>query len=262
MNSVIEVKNLSIKNDNGNILNNVSFKINQGEILCLLGQSGSGKTMTANALLNMLPSSVRKTNGEILYNNSPFNNDIRGKFISTIMQSPASCFDNVFTIRTQFKDILTSNNKEYNEELVCSMLNKMDFHNPQSVLNAYAFQLSGGMLQKIMIAVSLLLESKVIVADEPTSDLDVYGQREILNYILKVRDNNRAVFLITHNTAVAKYIADRVIVMNQGSIVDEFQIDHMEDSNRHKYTKELLAANSILYSNSWNIKIGESYADM
>lgn len=259
---LVQVENLHVTYKEKNILNNISFNIYAGELLCILGQSGSGKTMTSNALLNMLPVNVLKDNGSILYDGNIFSENIRGKFITTIMQSPSSCFDSVFTMRTQVKDILKANNKLYNEENVINILEKLSLKNPKEILDSYPFQLSGGMVQKVMIAVSLLLESKVIIADEPTSDLDVSSQKEILDLILKVKKENNAVLLITHNVSVAKYAADRVIVMNNGNIVDECSIDNLEDNNRNEYTKQLIIANNILYNNSWNINIGETYVKM
>ena len=109
---LISINDLSAGTSKYQILHNISFDINEGEIVCLLGQSGSGKTMTALSILNILPLNVMQTSGTILYNDKPFNENMRGSFISMIMQSPASCFDSVFTIGAQFKDILTSNNKE------------------------------------------------------------------------------------------------------------------------------------------------------
>ncbi len=259
---LVEVNNLSVKYKERNILNGISFNIYAGEILCILGQSGSGKTMTANALLNMLPVNISKESGSILYDGNSFSENIRGKFITTIMQSPSSCFDSVFTIRTHIKDILKANNKEYREETIIKILDKLELINPEEILASYPFQLSGGMMQKVMIAVSLLLESRVIVADEPTSDLDVSSQKEILDLILKVKNENNAVLLITHNVSVAKYAANRVIVMQHGKIVDECGINCLENGDRSDYTKQLINANNMLYNNSWNINIGDTYAKM
>lgn len=259
---LISINNLSAGTKNNQILYNISFDINEGEIVCLLGQSGSGKTMTALSILNMLPLNVMQTSGSILYNNKPFNENMRGSFISMIMQAPASCFDSVFTIGTQFKDILTSNNKEYSIDKVCSTLEKVELKNPHDILNSYPFQLSGGMLQRVMIAIALSLDSKVIIADEPTSDLDITGQKEIIDLILKLKQENKAVLMITHNLAVAKSCADKIAVMEQGRIVDIFNKNELLSENRHKYTKELITANSRLYTNKWNIDLGENYAEM
>ena len=152
---LISINKLSAGTKNYQILHNISFDINACEIVCLLGSSGSGKTMTALSILNMLPLNVTQTSGSILYNNKPFNENICGTFISMIMQAPASCFDSVFTIGTQFKDILISNHKEYSINRVYTMLEKVELHNPQDILNSYPFQLSGGMLQRVMIAIAL-----------------------------------------------------------------------------------------------------------
>ncbi len=259
---LISINNLSAGTKNYQILHNISFDINACEIVCLLGSSGSGKTMTALSILNMLPLNVTQTFGSILYNNKPFNENICGTFISMIMQAPASCFDSVFTIGTQFKDILISNHKEYSINRVYTMLEKVELHNPQDILNSYPFQLSGGMLQRVMIAIALSLDSKVIIADEPTSDLDVAGQKEIIDLILKLKKENKSVLMITHNLAVAKSCADKIAVMEHGRLVDIFKKDELLLENRHKYTKELIAANNWLCANKWNIDLGENYAEM
>lgn len=259
---LISINDLSAGTNKYQILHNISFDINEGEIVCLLGQSGSGKTMTALSILNMLPLNVMQTSGTILYNDKPFDENMRGSFISMIMQSPASCFDSVFTIGAQFKDILTSNNKEYSIDKVCAELEKVELKNPQDILNSYPFQLSGGMLQRVMIAIALSLDSKVIIADEPTSDLDITGQKEIIDLILKLKQENKAVLMITHNLAVAKSCADKIAVMDKGRLVDIFNKNELLSENRHKYTKELIAANNRLYTNKWNIDLGENYAEM
>ena len=259
---LISINKLSAGTKNHQILHDISFDINECEIVCLLGQSGSGKTMTALSILNMLPVNVMQTSGTILYDDKPFNENMRGSFISMIMQSPASCFDSVFTIGAQFKDILISNNKEYSIERVCSMIEKVELQNPQDILNSYPFQLSGGMLQRVMIAIALSLDSKVIIADEPTSDLDIAGQKEIIDLILKLKNENKSILMITHNLAVAKSCADIIAVMEQGRIVDFFNKNELLSENRHRYTKELISANNWLYENKWNIDLGENNAEM
>lgn len=259
---LISINNLSAGTENHQILHNISFDIKSGEIICLLGQSGSGKTMTALSILNMLPLNVIQTSGTILYNNTPFDESMRGSFISMIMQAPASCFDSVFTIGAQFKDILISNNKEYSENKVCSILEKVELNNPKDILNSYPFQLSGGMLQRVMIAIALSLDSKVIIADEPTSDLDTAGQKEIIELILNLKKENKAVLMITHNLAVAKSCADKIAVMSNGRLVDFFDTHELSDKNRHEYTKKLIYANSMLCSSKWNIDLGEYNAEM
>ncbi len=259
---LISVENLSAGTKHNQILYNISFDIFAGEILCLLGQSGSGKTMTASAILNMMPENVAKTSGQILYGEKEFHNGIYGSYISTIMQNPASCFGSVFTIGQQFEDILKANNKEYTNEKMCKMLEMVSLSNPYDILNSYPHQLSGGMLQRVMIAVALSLESRVVIADEPTSDLDVLGQKEILDLILKLKNKNNAVLMITHNLSVVKHVADRIIVMENGHIVDNFYKDELYNNERHPYTQKLIDANESQYINKWNINFGAYNANM
>lgn len=259
---LISVENLSAGTKYHQILKNISFDIYAGEVLCLLGQSGSGKTMTASAILNILPENIKISSGKILYGAEKFHKGIYGRYISTIMQNPASCFDSVFTIGQQLRDILKANNKAYSLEFMCKMLDMVSLKNQQDILNSYPYQLSGGMLQRIMISAAVSLESKVIIADEPTSDLDVLGQREILDLILNLKHENSAVFMITHNLSVVKQMADRVIVMKNGSVVDCFNKNELYSSNRHSYTLELIKANDEIYSNNWNIDFGAYNAEV
>lgn len=259
---LVSIKNLSAGTKYKQILNNISFDIYAGEILCLLGQSGSGKTMTASAILNILPENIMQTSGQILYGTEKFHKGIYGSYIGSIMQNPAACFDNVFTMEEQIKDILKANNKDYSQEKMCNILEKVSLTNQQDILNSYPYQLSGGMLQRVMIAVALSLESRVIIADEPTSDLDVLGQREILDLIVKLKNENNAVLMITHNLSVVKHMADRIIVMENGSIVDDFNKDELHNNKRHPYTQKLIKANESQYINKWNISFGEYNAKM
>jgi ABC-type dipeptide/oligopeptide/nickel transport system ATPase component len=263
MTELLKVNNLEIKTDTGRpLVKNISFCVNKNEVVVLLGQSGSGKSMTAMAILGLLPTGVSQTNGTIEYEGHSFNSNMRGSEVGMIMQAPASCFDQVFTIRQQFTDILKSNGREQfcNDDYFCKIIKEVELDSPLEILNAYPFQLSGGMLQRLMIALTLSLETSLIIADEPTSDLDLSSQAEILNLLLSIDRKEKGILMITHDLSVATRMADRVIVMNDGELVDSFVLEEINSTNRHAYTKTLINANQGLCNNPWNIAMRGTHA--
>lgn len=251
---MITIKNLSIFHGKKCLLDNINFHIKKGERVVLLGQSGSGKTLTSLALMHLLPHNLTAT-GEILYNNMPFHKKMRGTQIGMIMQSPASCFDQAFTMQHFFYDALISHHKteKLTDTYFCEIIENVGLKNPKDILASYPFQLSGGMLQRIMIGLSLALETEFIIADEPTSDIDCIAEYEILELLKKLEKKQQALLLITHNIKTATQIADRILVMHQGKLIDNFETKNLYNENRHTFTKELIMAHKNLTQNAWGI---------
>ena len=284
--SLLKVENLSIKSYSGSpLVNNISFEVNRGETLVILGESGSGKTLTSLAILDLLPNSVTKTKGNIFIDNVEFSESMRGSEISMIMQSPATCFDQVYSIRTIFTDALKSHQKklrlnlhsqkkqlqehpesvlqsqdvfEISDEYLIKIIESVELPNALDILNSFAFQLSGGMLQRLMIALNLALNPQVIIADEATSDIDIVAQNDILKLLSNMNKKNKALLFITHDVNVAKKMADRIIVMKNGEIIDDFPIKDLYTESRHEYTKKLLLAHTNLNTNFWGIDFTRS----
>ncbi len=256
MGCILHVDNVTIKANNTVLVDDVTFNLCRGELVVLLGQSGSGKTITSLAVQGLLPNGVTQTDGSITINGKQISKDALGNDIAMIMQAPASCFDPVFDIKTQMIDIFKSHNKleKYSDDSLRNIIKSVGLDNADSILKAYPFQLSGGMLQRIMIAITLALEVDIIIADEPTSDLDLPAQADIMDTILKIDRANKAFMVITHDISVAKRIADRVLVMTNGKIVDNFNIKDIDSENRHDYTKMLISANNSLVDNMWGYK--------
>jgi len=277
--SLLRVENLNLTSLSGKqLVKNVSFEMHKGETLVILGESGSGKTLTSLAIVDLLPSSVIKTSGTIFINDAKFSASMRGSQISMIMQAPASCFDQVYSIRTIFSDTLKSHQKksaqalagthnshddlglyqnqnkkfEISDAYLIKIIETVELSNPIEILDSFAFQLSGGTLQRLMIALSLALNPQIIIADEATSDIDLVAQNEILK-LLSAMDKEKGLLFITHDMSVAKQMADSIIVMQDGEIIDAFLIQDLHNKNRHAYTKKLLLAHENLNTNAWGI---------
>lgn len=250
---MIRVKNLNICCGSTKLIDNVSFCIKKGEKVVLLGRSGSGKSITSLALMQLLPKNLHCT-GEILYSGQPFSETMRGTVLGMIMQSPADCFDQAFTIGTLFKDIFKTHPKKndslFFEKILCSV----GLENPKDILNSYPFQLSGGMLQRIMIGLCLGLQSEFIIADEPTSDIDCLAEQEILSLLQRTKNQTQSLMLITHNIKTACTIADRILFMHKGRLLDDFPAAEVHSPKRHPILKALLSDNAKICENSWGVK--------
>ena len=256
--NLLKVKNLNLESHFGTpLVKNFSFEMNLGETLVILGESGSGKTLTSLAILDLLPNSVIKTSGTVFVNDTEFSASMRGSEISMIMQAPASCFDQVYPIRTIFADTLKSHKNEKNleisDEYFIKMIETVELPNPAEILNSFAFQLSGGTLQRLMIALNLALNPQIIIADEATSDIDLVAQNEILKLLSTLDKKEKGLLFITHDVSVAKQMADRVIVMQEGEKIDEFLIQDLHKEDRNEYTKKLLQAHTNLNTNPWGV---------
>lgn len=255
---MISVNNLTITADKAILVDNISFTVAKGEKVVLLGQSGSGKTLTSLAIMNLLPQNLNQK-GTILYSGKPFHETMRGKTLGMVMQSPAGCFDQAFTVGTLFADIFKTHlsPKFQNQDFYRHIITNVGLENPQDILNSYPFLLSGGMLQRIMIGICLALHTECIIADEPTSDIDCLAEQEILNLLKKTEEQKQSLLLITHNIKTACKIADRILLMHNGKILDDFPVGAVNAENRHPKLKELLTADLQIQHNAWGISAYE-----
>jgi peptide/nickel transport system ATP-binding protein len=231
----------------------VSFDLTAGKILCVVGESGSGKSMCAHALMGLLPENVVSETGEIMFDGKnllTLDEDnwiaLRGRRIAMVFQEPMTALNPLMRIGEQIAetfeahDLLTS--KERREKAV-SLLREVGLPDPERTVRAYPHQLSGGQRQRAMIAMALALEPAVLVADEPTTALDVTTQAQILKLIRDLqRRRNMAVMFITHDFGVVADIADRVVVLQHGKIVEQGAAEDVLCRPQHPYTRALLAA--------------------
>lgn len=258
MTALLEVKDLQVlfKKDKDYLptVSGVSFHVNPGETLGVVGESGCGKSVTSLSIMGLLPANFSKLgeNSKISYNGKALAGlserefrDLRGKEISMIFQDPMSSLNPVLTIGYQMVEMIRAHEKglskkQYQEKAV-SMLMKVGIPRAQKIINEYPHQLSGGMRQRIMIAMALSCNPKLLIADEPTTALDVTIQAQILELIKSLQaEFNTAVMLITHDLAVVAEVCDRVIVMYAGKVVEEGNAIDIFESTRHPYTIGLL----------------------
>jgi peptide/nickel transport system ATP-binding protein/oligopeptide transport system ATP-binding protein len=253
---LLEIKNLKMdfgKNAEAlRAIDDVSFTIGAGETVCLVGESGCGKTVTALSIARLVPTPpANYVGGEILLNGSDvlkMSNEalrsIRGGVVSYVFQEPGASLNPVFRVGNQIKESLKLHRPEKaNNEEVIRLLKLVGIPAPESRIRNYPFELSGGMQQRVMIAMALASEPKLLVADEPTTALDVTIQAQILELLSELQQRlGMAILLITHNLGIVGDMADRVAVMYAGQIVELSSAKELLRRPLHPYTKALMNA--------------------
>lgn len=249
---ILNIQKLNISTFNNKILNNVSLKIHKGEMIGLVGESGSGKSVTALSILALLDEKAMKidtgkiflSNENILEKNEKEMQEIRGNKISMIFQEPMTSLNPVFTIGDQINEVHSIHNnlnRDKANELTISLLDKVGIPNPEISIKKYPHQLSGGQRQRVMIAMALSCRPKLLIADEPTTALDVIVQAQILKIINDLRKElEMSVLLITHDLGVVQDYCDRVYVMYKGRILENSKTKDLFSKPKHSYTKDLL----------------------
>ncbi|MGY9050033.1 ABC transporter ATP-binding protein [Puniceibacterium antarcticum] len=244
---------LPIGADRPHAVEDVSFDLNKGEILCVVGESGSGKSMTANALMGLLPDGVTVGKGRAMFDGKDVltlpeaqKQAMRGARIGMIFQEPMTALNPLMRIGDQIAEVFAAHNLLSGSERrarALALVKEVGLPDPEKIIRAYPFQLSGGQRQRAMIAMALALEPEILIADEPTTALDVTTQAQILRLILALREKHgMAVMFITHDFGVVAEIADRVIVMRYGQIVEAGIAKQVLESPQHEYTRALLDA--------------------
>jgi len=242
------------------VLHGVSFDLHRGKTTCVVGESGSGKSVTARTMLNMVPRPGIINGGRILFDPDgegatdlvaldPRGEEIRsirGGRIGMIFQEPMSSLSPVHTIGNQIVEAIRLHRdctKAEAREIAADMLAQVEIPNPKEALDRYAFEFSGGMRQRAMIAMALSCHPDVLIADEPTTALDVTTQAEILDLMKKLQDElHMAIMFITHDMGVVAEIADQVVVMEKGHVVETGNVHEIFDAPQHPYTQQLLGA--------------------
>ena len=250
--NILKVDNLCISINKNDIIKDVSIQINKGEMIGLVGESGCGKSLTALSIIKLIDENVMKVkSGEIqflgknlLSKTEKELEKIRGKEISMIFQEPMTSLNPVFSIGDQINEVLFIHNnlsKKIATDKTIDLLSKVGIPRPEVSYKKYPHQLSGGQRQRVMIAMALACSPKLLIADEPTTALDVIVQSQILNIINNLRrELNMSVLLITHDLGLVQDFCDRVYVMYDGKILENADSVKLFKSPQHQYTKDLL----------------------
>ena len=231
----------------------VSYDVNRGEIMCVVGESGSGKSMAANAVMGLLPKGVRPAGGEALFDGQDLltlsekqHRQLRGLHIGMIFQEPMTALNPLMRVGAQISEVFEAHGQLNGHERqiqALALLTEVGIPEPEKAIRAYPFQLSGGQRQRVMIAMALALEPELLIADEPTTALDVTTQAQILELILDLqRRRNMSVMFITHDFGVVAEIANRVCVMRHGKIVELGKARTVLKNPQHDYTRALIEA--------------------
>ena len=257
--TILKVENLKVGFRNGkNILTaveDISFDVKKGKVLCIVGESGCGKSVTATSIMKLQSKKVMEIqDGSIYYKNKDLTkcsekemDEIRGNKISMIFQEPMTSLNPVYTIGKQLMEIMLAHpengikTKAEAKEYAIEMLGKVGILSTETRVNEYPHQLSGGMRQRVMIAMALCCNPDILIADEPTTALDVTIQAQILKLMGTLqRDYNTGIIMITHDMGVVAKVADDIMVMYAGKVVEKNTAENIFDHTRHPYTQGLL----------------------
>jgi peptide/nickel transport system ATP-binding protein len=256
--SVLKVENLKISFGNKEVIKSISFDILENEILGIVGESGSGKSVTSLALMGLLPKKLAKIsqgsitfkNQDITYLNPKAFQKIRGKQIAMIFQEPMSSLNPSMRCGKQVEEILNQHSMLSKSELKAEVLHlfeQVKLPNPERVFNAYPHEISGGQKQRVMIAMAISCKPDLLIADEPTTALDVTVQKEIILLLKELQEQTKmSVLFITHDLSLISKIADRILVMYKGEIVEQNSAENIFNNPKNEYTKALIASRPSL----------------
>lgn len=254
MTPVFELNHLQVslrgKKRNTDLVKGVSFSVKQGECLGILGESGSGKSMSIKAAMGLLDKnfvvsgSAKFQGDELVGKNAEQLRRLRGGQVGIVLQNPMTCFDPLYRIGNQIAETFAAHQKwddgEIKERSI-EMLDKMQIRNPEEALEKYPHQLSGGMLQRIMIGIAMSMEPSLLIADEPTTAIDAITQFDILNEFAAIKQKHKtAMIFISHDLNAVSQIADKIVVLNQGIVVDQGDFHHIIHHAADPYTRLLI----------------------
>ncbi|HDR8160756.1 TPA: ABC transporter ATP-binding protein [Bacillus cereus] len=259
--AVVELKDLQthFQTDEGTVkaVNHVSFAVREGETVCVVGESGCGKSVTALSIMGLIAESGSVVGGDILYEGKSLLGmkekelrSLRGNDIAMIFQEPMTSLNSVFTVGEQIVETLRehellSKNEAYKKAI--ELIRKVGIARADEIVHSYPHELSGGMLQRIMIAVALSCNPKLLIADEPTTALDVTIQAQILDLLRQVKEEFKtSILLITHDLGVVAEMADYVVVMYGGKVIEEAPVLEIFQNPKHPYTKGLLKSKPVM----------------
>lgn len=260
MSAILKVENLNVtlqhRRVSKKLVEDVSFEVRPGECLGILGESGSGKSMTVKSVLGLLDKNFQ-VSGSAIFDGQDLLKEtkeelrrLRGSRITMVLQNPMTCFDPLYRIGNQMAETFathTSWNAQEIRSRCLEILDQMRIRNGEEVLEKYPHQLSGGMLQRIMIGIAMALQPELLIADEPTTAIDAITQYEILEEFIRIKkQKNTAMLFITHDLGAISKVADRILVMNSGQVVDSGSFDHILKHADDPYTRMLVEKRSAV----------------
>ena len=260
MSAILKVENLNAtlqhRRVSKKLVEDVSFEVRPGECLGILGESGSGKSMTVKSVLGLLDKNFQ-VSGSAIFDGQDLLKEtkeelrrLRGSRITMVLQNPMTCFDPLYRIGNQMAETFathTSWNAQEIRSRCLEILDQMRIRNGEEVLEKYPHQLSGGMLQRIMIGIAMALQPELLIADEPTTAIDAITQYEILEEFIRIKkQKNTAMLFITHDLGAISKVADRILVMNSGHVVDSGSFDHILRHADDPYTRMLVEKRSAV----------------
>ena len=267
MDNIVSIKNLTISfKENNKVVDEINIDIPKGKTVAIVGESGSGKTLTALSILKLLPNSAKINKGNIFFNNKDLLNlpleeieNIRGNRITTIFQEPMSSLNPLHTIDKQIKEIITThktlNTKDLNK-IVFKLLKEVNLEDLLDRPNIYSYELSGGQRQRVMIAMSIANNPDLLIADEPTTALDVTVQLQILELLNKIqKERKMSILFISHDLGVVNKIADYIYVMKDGKIIEHGDKAKIFEKPKENYTKQLVSFQNKIRKNNQNKKL-------
>ena len=260
MSAVLKVENLNVtltyRKASKKLVEDVSFEVHPGECLGILGESGSGKSMTVKSILGLLDKNFQVSGSavfdghDLLKESKEELRRLRGSRITMVLQNPMTCFDPLYRIGNQMAETFAAHTAWNAQEIrTCCLkiLDQMQILNGEEVLEKYPHQLSGGMLQRIMIGIAMALQPELLIADEPTTAIDAVTQYEILEEFVRIKKNkNTAMLFISHDLGAISKVADRILVMNSGHVVDSGSFDHILKHADDPYTRMLVEKRSAV----------------
>ena len=251
---MLEIKDLAVQYGKQNpTIEHFNLSMKKGEIISIVGESGSGKTTVIRAVLGALPGAGRVSSGDILFHGESLLKNtgnewrkIRGSKMSMIFQDCGGTLNPIRKIGSQYVEYIRTHESVSKQEAwnkAVSMLSKMRLPDVENIMNSYAYQLSGGMRQRVGIAMAMTFNPELLLADEPTSALDVTTQAQIVRQMMELRDDyGTGIIIVTHNIGVAAYMADQLIVMHHGKVVDHGTREEVLNNPTSDYTRKLLEA--------------------
>ncbi|WP_019795676.1 ABC transporter ATP-binding protein [Streptococcus sobrinus] len=250
--AIVEIKNLFVNRQNKRekvatpLVKGIDLTIPQGQVVGIIGESGSGKSLSMKASMGLLPENLHSQFGEFRFKGNSVKNPSELP-IAMIFQDPMTSLNPLRKIGYHLAEVIFRNDEEISDEdaekLAIKVLSQVGIPEPEKRLNQYPFELSGGMWQRIMIAMALLAKPELLIADEPTTALDVTIQAQILSLLKRLQvEDNLSIVLVSHDFSVIAGMCDLVKVMFQGQIVEEGAVDEIFNNPLHAYTKQLLAA--------------------